>query len=105
MHPKGPHCHIGAYIGIPLYRLSTGPNMVGKIRCAIGEVVRVEEGERIYQDHGGSHRNEQSNHRVPRSVVAVSSESISNGMLGIEDGGRCCPTVRSVLFRVGKKIL
>jgi hypothetical protein len=83
MDPKGPHCHIGASIGIPLNRLSAGPHMMGQIRRAIGEVVCVEEGERVYQDHSGGHRNEQSNHRVPRSIVAVTSECISKGMLAI----------------------
>lgn len=97
MHPERPHCHIGAYIGIPLNRLSAGPHMMGQVRRAIGEVVRVEEGERIYQDHRGSHRNEQSDQRVPRSIGTVSSECISKRMLAIKDR-RLCRPVSGQLF-------
>lgn len=57
MHPYGPHYHIGLSIGISIKRLRRCPDVVGKVGCAIGVIIRVEEGKRVYQDRRGRYRN------------------------------------------------
>lgn len=57
--------------------LGGSPDMMRKIRCAAGEIVRIEKWKRINQDGGNSDRYQEGNYRMARCFAAISREEVS----------------------------
>jgi len=77
--------------------------MVGQIRRAIGEIVRVEEWKWVDENYGSSNRDQEGNDRVARCIIAIASESSSQRMLRIKDRCFCCSATKSAHFS-GRKV-
>ena len=61
--------------------------MMRKIRCAAGEIVRVEKGKGIDQDRGNGDRYQEGNYRMARCFASISREEVSEWVLRVEDRG------------------
>ena len=64
--------------------------MMGEIGCAIAKIVGVEEWKRVDENDGGSYRDQEGNDRVACCIIAITSESRSQRMLGIKDRSFRC---------------
>lgn len=84
MNPYRTHHDIGTSVTRPLERLRRRPDMVGKVRRTIREVVRVEEWKGIYQSSSDGNRDEEGFDRVPGSIIAIFREIVSERVFDIE---------------------